>query len=169
MWERVRATDGASLAIGADCIIGCQISFDRPDAKIFIGNRCFIGRSHIVCASEVSLGDDVVISWGVTIVDHNSHDISWEGRKNDVLEWARGSKDWTNVKSAPVKIHDKVWIGFNAIILKGVTIGEAAVVAAGAVVSKDVKAYTVVAGNPAVEIRDLWSEPGKGRRPQASE
>lgn len=56
---------------------------------------------------------------------------------------------------APVKISDKVWIGFNSIILKGVTIGEGAVVGAGSVVTKDVPAWTVVAGNPARIIREI--------------
>lgn len=60
------------------------------------------------------------------------------------------SKDWSTVKSAPIKICDKAWIGFNAIILKGVTIGEGAVVGAGAVVTHDVPPWTIVAGNPAV-------------------
>lgn len=155
LWGRVRSPRGASLSIGTDSIVECQISFDRPDGVISIGDRCFVGRSHIVCASNVSLGDDVIISWGVTIVDHNSHDIAWEGRRTDILDWARGVKDWTNVRCAPVTIRDRVWIGFNAIVLKGVTIGEGAVVAAGAVVTKDVERYTAVAGNPAVEIRDL--------------
>lgn len=101
------------------------------------------------------MGDDVVISWGVTIVDHNSHSLSWPERANDVLDWGRGTKDWQNVKIAQVQIDNKVWIGFNAIILKGVAIGEGAIVAAGAVVTKDVPPYSVVAGNPARVIRTL--------------
>ncbi len=52
-------------------------------------------------------------------------------------------------------IVNKVWIGFNVIILKGVTIGEGAIVAAGAVVTKDVSAWTIVAGNPAVVVKKL--------------
>jgi len=72
-----------------------------------------------------------------------------------VIDWAAGAKDWSQVKIAPVRIEDKAWIGFNAIILKGLTIGEGAIVAAGAVVSKDVAPYTLVGGNPAVFIRTL--------------
>jgi acetyltransferase-like isoleucine patch superfamily enzyme len=55
----------------------------------------------------------------------------------------------------PVIISDNVWIGMNAVILKGVTIGENSVVAAGAVVTKSVPANVVVAGNPAVAVREL--------------
>ena len=51
-------------------------------------------------------------------------------------------------------IHDNVWIGSSAIILKGVTIGEGAVVAAGSVITRDVKAFTIVGGNPAKLIRE---------------
>ncbi|MFN7691728.1 MAG: DapH/DapD/GlmU-related protein, partial [Bacteroidota bacterium] len=60
-----------------------------------------------------------------------------------------------NIASKPIVIHDKVWISFNAIILKGVTIGEGAVVAAGSVVTKDVAPYTMVAGNPAKFIKNV--------------
>jgi maltose O-acetyltransferase len=53
-----------------------------------------------------------------------------------------------NTKSAPVVIEDDVWIGFNAIILKGVRVGRGAVVGAGSVITKDVDPFTVVVGNP---------------------
>lgn len=146
---------GARVSIGNSSLLHCGISFDSGEGQVTIGDRCFIGRSHLVCYRKIDVGNDVIISWGVTIVDHNSHSLYWEQRKDDVSNWARGIKYWTDVRSAPVKIQDKVWIGFNAIILKGVTIGEGAVVGAGAVVTKDVPAYTVVAGNPARPIREL--------------
>jgi maltose O-acetyltransferase len=59
------------------------------------------------------------------------------------------------VRSAPVVIEDEVWIGYNATILKGVHIGKGAMIAPGAVVVRDVPAGTLVAGNPAVAIREL--------------
>ena len=55
----------------------------------------------------------------------------------------------------PIVIKDKAWIGFNSIILKGVTIGEGAIVGAGSVVTKDVPPYTIVAGNPARIVREI--------------
>jgi acetyltransferase-like isoleucine patch superfamily enzyme len=59
------------------------------------------------------------------------------------------------IATAPVKIGAHVWIGFNSIILKGVTIGDRSVVAAGSVVTKDIPADVLVAGNPARVIRSL--------------
>ena len=65
------------------------------------------------------------------------------------------NKDWTNVKMAPVIIENKVWIGFNAAILKGVTIGEGSVIGAMSIVTKNIPPYSIVAGNPARILRDI--------------
>jgi len=64
-------------------------------------------------------------------------------------------KDWSNVISKEIIIKDKAWIGFNVIILKGVTIGEGAIVASGSVVTKDVPDFTLVGGNPARIIKSV--------------
>ena len=154
-WFGLRVPSQGGLVIGDDCIIHARLSYDHPAGVIRMGDRCYVGASHLVCRSLIELGDDVVISWGVTIVDHNSHAIAWSDRRDDVLEWARGIKRWDKVPHAPVRICDKAWIGFNAIILKGTTIGEGAIVGAGAVVTKDVPPYTIVGGNPARIIRTI--------------
>ena len=91
-------------------------------------------------------------------VDHDSHSVVLEERQDDVKLWSVGKKNWDYVKIAPVDIEDDVWIGFNAIILKGVTIGRGAVVAAGSVVTKNVAPFTVVGGNPARLIRSTKHE-----------
>ena len=104
-----------------------------------------------------------MISWGCTIIDTDAHSLNWNHRIKDVLDWKKGLtdgkvgayKDWSNVTSSNIKIEDKVWIGFNSIILKGVTIGQGAVIAAGSVVTKDVPAFTLVGGNPAKIIKKL--------------
>ena len=67
--------------------------------------------------------------------------------------------NWGNVESSPIIIEDDVWIGFKSSILKGVTIGRGAIVAAGSVVTKAVPEYSLVAGNPAVVIRRLERSP----------
>jgi len=95
------------------------------------------------------------MSWGITISDHDSHSVEWQHRQDDVLQWCEGRKDWTHVAHAPVVIANKVWIGFNASILKGVTIGEGAIVGACSVVTRDVPPFSIVAGNPARVVRTL--------------
>lgn len=145
----------AVLSVGEHSIFSASIAADRPNAVVRVGNNTFVGNSRLVCAEEISIGDDVLISWGCTIVDHDSHSLQWEERREDVNEWYHGRKDWKHVKIRKVDIADKVWIGFNAVILKGVSIGEGAVVGAGSVVTSSIEPYTLVAGNPAKPIRRL--------------
>lgn len=158
-WWGLRSARSGRIRIGEDSLIHCRIAFDSPNGKVTIGNRCFVGASLLVCHSDIRLDDDVVISWGVTIVDHNSHSIHWPERSQDVLEWRQHQKNWEHVAIRPVHIERRVWIGFGVSILKGVTIGEGAVVGAGSVVTKDVPPYSVVAGNPACVVRQLEPQP----------
>ena len=155
VWRRVGRVSGNRLTVGAGSIVLANIRFEESGGSIAIGDRCFIGKSDLVCYRSIEIGNDVIMSWGVTITDHDSHSLDWQQRKNDVPEWHKGRKDWTHVAHAAVTIKDKAWIGFNASILKGVTIGEGAVVGAGSVVTRDVAPYSVVAGNPARLIRML--------------
>jgi galactoside O-acetyltransferase len=151
----VFAKENCQVFAGNNTIVEASIYFDRNNSSVNIGNRCFIGNSKLVCAKNIFIGDNVMIAWGCIIVDHNSHSIFWNRRKDDIINWIHGRKDWSNVIIKPVKIENKVWIGFNSIILKGITIGEGAVVGAGSVVTKDVPPYTIVAGNPAKKIREI--------------
>ncbi len=131
-----------------------RLVFDRENACISIGKRVFMN-GLLIAAENISIGDDVLIAWGVTIIDHNSHSTSFSNRSKDAVDWQVGEKNWNSVKIASVKISNKVWIGFNCIILKGVTIGEGAVIGAGSVVTKDVPDWHIVAGNPARIIREI--------------
>ncbi len=105
------------------------------------------------------------MAWGITLYDHNSHSIYWDERKNDNMQCYSDyinyggnnivNKDWSNVISKEIVIESKVWIGFDVVILKGVTIGEGAVVGARSVVTKDIPPWTVVVGNPARVVKYL--------------
>jgi galactoside O-acetyltransferase len=154
-WRRIRNVKGNSLRVGENSIVHADISFEEAGGEIRIGNRSFIGRSHLVCYRSLTIGDDVIMSWGVTIVDHDSHGISWEERCDDVVDWAKGQKSWKHVAHAPVVVQDKVWIGFNVSVLKGVTIGEGAVIGACSVVTHDIPPYALAVGNPARVVRSL--------------
>jgi acetyltransferase-like isoleucine patch superfamily enzyme len=159
-WRRLRNVTGNRLRIGSNAIINATIQFENQGGEVSIGDRCFIGRSDLICYEGIRIGDDVIMSWGVTVVDHDSHALAWEGRRNDVLDWAQGRKCWDEVAHGKVAIEDKVWIGFNVSILKGVTIGEGAVIGSCSVVTKDVAPYTLCAGNPARPIRNLTADSG---------
>lgn len=143
------------LDIGTQSNVHAKIVFERPGAVVSIGERTFIGDAIMSIANRLEIGNDVLISWGVSIVDHNSHSLRFEDRWHDVTMWSKGQKKWEHIKMAPVRLCDKSWIGFNTIVLKGVTIGEGAIVGAGSVVTKDVAPWTIVAGNPARLIREI--------------
>ncbi len=145
-----------NIEIGNNCLIEGNIVLYNANAKVKIGDRVFVGKdTTLYCYESIEIGDDIMFSWGITVMDTNAHALDWEGRKNDVINWKKGPafKDWSKVDHRNVKIKSRSWIGFNSIILKGVTIGEGAVVAAGSVVTKDVEDYTIVGGNPASFIK----------------
>ncbi|PYK06229.1 MAG: acyltransferase [Verrucomicrobia bacterium] len=107
---------------------------------------------------KIEIGSHCLISWNVGIADSDFHPLEPAQRLIDAQALApyfKNRPQRPKLKTAPVKIADNVWIGMNAIILKGVSIGENAVVAAGSVVSKSIPSNTVVAGNPAVAVRQL--------------
>jgi acetyltransferase-like isoleucine patch superfamily enzyme len=157
--------DRKYVAIGNKCLIKSYFIFESPKGGIRIGNNVHIGGATFICRSSIIIEDDVTMAWGIVIDDHDSHSVFWEHRKNDNNQCYQDytkyngnnviNKDWTHVISKPIYICSKSWIGFDVTILKGVTIGEGAVVGAKSVVTKDVPAWTIVAGNPAKVIRQL--------------
>jgi len=137
-------------------MIRAEMVYEREGATIQIGDRSFIGRGLFTIADRLEVGDDVMISWNVTIVDHNSHSLRFSERCTDVeMNAFQGVKLWDHIKIDSVRIENKVWIGFGCSILKGVTVGEGAVVGSNSVVTKDVPPWTIVAGNPAKVIREI--------------
>jgi len=154
-----REPQGCSLSIGADSNIEAALVLEQASARISIGSRTHVGGGTLLAAAtDIEIGDDVLIAFEALIMDHNSHSVKFRERQHDVRDWIRGNKDWSHVAVAPVKISNKAWIGVRAIVLKGVTIGEGAVVGAGSLVTADVPAWTIVGGNPARVIRPLTDE-----------
>lgn len=161
-WIEVRGAD-PKLTIGERTEICCGIIFEHADVAVRIGSRTSIGGKTLLdAAAGIEIGDDVLIAFEVLIMDHDSHSLEFSKRCHDAEEWTKGRKDWTHVPRAGVRIKDKVWIGARVTILKGVTIGEGAVVATGSIVTRDVPPWTLVAGNPARVLRTLCDSGPEG-------
>ncbi|MBF0358524.1 MAG: acyltransferase [Magnetococcales bacterium] len=116
-----------------------------PDAKIVIGDGCGLNGTSITCRSTtIKVGDGVMIGPNVVIVDSDFHHV-WppEERLQPTVE----------LQDQAVDIGNQVWIGMNVTILKGVTIGQNSVIAAGSVVVKSIPENSLAAGNPAKVIK----------------
>ncbi len=139
-------TIGNGSSIMKHCVLEtCPTAGIQPE--MIIGNGVSLGEySHVTCANRVVIGDDVLTGRFVLITD-NSH-----GKSSiDEIDIAPLLRDVTS--NGPVVIGKKVWIGDKVTVLPGVTVGEGAIIAANAVVTKDVPAYSVVAGCPAKVVK----------------
>jgi acetyltransferase-like isoleucine patch superfamily enzyme len=116
---------------------------DAPGALITIGENCRIHGSYIHAWKKISIGRCVLIAAGTNIVDSNGHSAN--------VRYARFRRNFRDTPKA-ICIGDFVWIGMNCSILKGVEIGECAIISAGSVVKESVPPFSVVEGNPAKVI-----------------
>lgn len=140
---------------------GCLFCFLQVlcGGKIEIGDNFYLGSGTVLQSKEkISIGNNVIISNNVLIVDNNNHPTEPESR----LQMSQADNymtsplwTWEYAQSKPVVIEDNVWIGRDARILKGVTVGKGSIVAMGAIVTKDVPEYSIVAGNPAKIVKKL--------------
>ncbi|MCG8475105.1 MAG: acyltransferase [Cytophagales bacterium] len=114
--------------------------FVEEDAVLKIGPESRINGAHLSASTLIEIGVNVRIAPYVVVMDDDYHSI--EDR-------------YKSGKTKPIIIKDNVWLGLRSIVLKGVTIGEGSVVAAGSVVTKDVPPYTMVGGVPAKVIKSI--------------
>jgi acetyltransferase-like isoleucine patch superfamily enzyme len=120
-----------------------------PDAVISIGDNVRLNGAGLQCGAAITVGDDCILG-SCTIVDTDHHSVEVDRRRPGAV-----------VQSGPVVIGRNVWVAGAAAVLKGVTIGDDSVVGYGAVVTADVPAGVVVAGNPARVVRNLY-KPDEG-------
>lgn len=117
----------------------------EKNGKIIIGDRTGMSNCILFSSRLIEIGSEVTIGAGCKIYDTDFHSTKPEYRLQGNCK----------IPVAPVKIGDRVFIGGNVIILKGVTIGEDAVVGAGSVVTHNIPPREVWAGNPARKIKDI--------------
>lgn len=144
-----------NICIGRNTHIRGELLVYPYDGNIVIGDDCYIGEgTRIWSEKNIVIGNRVLISHNVDIHDSNDHPAEKRARHNHYLSILKeGFHKGFDLRGQEVCIKDDVWIGFGSCIMKGVTIGEGAVIAAHAVVTRDVPSGAVVGGNPAYIIR----------------
>ena len=173
-WKSLRYS--GKMRYGKDCFFGRHFRITGKPGNIFIKNNCYLdcslyafGSGTIEIGSHTSIryntrigaiqriiiGNNVIISNHVTIMDNNNHPTHPEDRMKMVASgYGTPLWSWNHSRSAEIIINDNVWIGERSRICKGVVIGAGAVIAADAVVTKDVPDNSMVAGNPAIVVRE---------------
>lgn len=159
VFRRLRSKESGAVVMGkhVSCYSGCSFSVGHR-GRVTIGDFTLLNGALIMAEDRIDIGSHCLISWNVGIADSDFHPLEPAQRLIDAQALAPFLKDKPprpKLKTAPVIIQDNVWIGMNAVILKGVTIGENSVIAAGSVVTKDVPANAVVAGNPALVVKEF--------------
>lgn len=154
----IKNTGGKGI-IGHNCLIFGNSGFNPLDstksttiainknAFLEIGNQVGMSSVTIWCHKHIKIGDKTTIGAEVMILDSDCHSLNPKDR------WTE--KDMQNKKNAPVQIGNDVLIGTRSIILKGVTIGDRSVIAAGSVVTKDIPSDCIAGGNPCKVIKQL--------------
>lgn len=153
---RSRRPAGIEYGRGASSYLGTMFDVG-PRGRVRMGNYALVHGARIICDAEILIGDYALISWNVVLMDTYRVPMDWRRRRTELRRLPR--RQWRHaaagVSARPIHIGRNVWIGFEACVLPGVTIGEGSVVGARSVVVKDVPPFTIVAGNPARVIRRL--------------
>ena len=151
-FQRYRSTQPTGVALGPNALVYTWTAFNvEPSGSVIVGADSILVGATLMCAQRIEIGQRVLVSYHVTIADSDFHPIDPAARRLDAIANAPGGDRSRRpaVESRPVVIEDDVWIGIGAYILKGVRVGCGARVEAGAVVTRDVPAHAVIAGNPA--------------------
>ncbi len=141
---------GSCISIGNDCSFNssslsnfrginhnCILSTDKSDAKLIIGNKCGFSGVSITCDKLIQIGNNVIVGANSKISDRNGHE------------------DRYYYPPREVKIGNNVWVGMDVTIMPGVEIGDNSIIGAGSIVTKDIPANVVAAGNPCKVIKEL--------------
>jgi acetyltransferase-like isoleucine patch superfamily enzyme len=153
----IEMAKGARIVIGSHVLLNSsnrgyhlnmhspvKLMADKAEAIISIGEKTRIHGSCLHAREAITIGKNCLIAANTLIVDSSGHDLSFPDVDNRIN---------TAGGSIPVVVEDNVWIGANTIVLPGVRIGNGSIIGAGSVVTKDIPAFSLAAGNPARVIK----------------
>ena len=151
--QRERAVEygrGASTYLGTMFDVG-------PRGHVKLGDYALVHGARIICDAEVFIGDYALISWNVVLMDSYRVPMDAQARRQEMERIPTRAKRiaCAEVEARPIHIERNVWIGFDACVLPGVTIGEGSIVGARSVVHESVPPFTIVGGNPARILREI--------------
>ena len=153
---RSRQPQGVEYGRGASTYLGTMFDVG-PAGCVKLGDYALVHGARIICDSEVTVGDYALISWNVVLMDSYRMPLSSLERRRE-LEMVPTRQQrvcMAAVEAKPIHIEPSVWIGFDACVLPGVTIGEGSIIGAKSVVNADIPPFTIAAGNPARVIREM--------------
>jgi acetyltransferase-like isoleucine patch superfamily enzyme len=147
----------SSIRIGRNTHIRGELLTFGHGGRISIGEYCYIGeQTRVWSGTSIRIGDRVLVSHLVNVFDNDTHPLDPRARHAQFREIiTRGHPQNVALNDRPVVIEDDALVCASVTILSGVTVGRAAVIGAGSVVTRDVPAATLVAGNPARVVRHL--------------
>jgi acetyltransferase-like isoleucine patch superfamily enzyme len=156
---RIRNSVGSSsrIVVGPHSHVNGELFLFPTGSQITLGEWCYVGEgARIWSSASVKIGNRVNISHSVNVFDSLTHPIRAADRHRQIRTILEtGHPRDISLGERPVTICDDAWLGAGSMILRGVTVGEGAIIGAGSVVTKDVPPYSIVAGNPAVLVREL--------------
>jgi acetyltransferase-like isoleucine patch superfamily enzyme len=156
---RSELPEGVRIGRSSTTYLGTMFDIG-PQGRVSIGDFSLIHGAWFICDSRIEVGDYALVSWNVVFMDTYGASIDPAERRKqlEALPFARNRRTPRGAPAKPIRIGRNVWIGFDCIVLPGVTIGNGSVVGARSVVTEDVPPYTVVAGNPARIIRKIEND-----------
>lgn len=143
------------IQIGNNCVINGKLVIENSEGYISIDDNTYIGaNTTLISTKKITIGKNVMLAWGITVIDHNSHSLNYEERIKDMNRALKKEKiEWATIEKGEIVIEDYAWVGFNSIILKNVRLSKGSIIGAGSVLTKSTEPFSVYGGNPAKFIK----------------
>lgn len=143
-----------------------KYKFERCGKNVYIGKHCIFTESNIVVGNDIYIGPYCIFQSTNSKIIINNHVMFGPGVNihggnhiiNKIGSYMKSVEKKADFIDKDVVIEDDVWVGANAIILSGVTIGEGSVIGAGSIITKDVPPFTIIVGNPVRKSFPRWTE-----------